>query len=33
MSKVGKKSQRKDNEAIAKARYIKGSERKLNLLA
>ncbi|MDP2205381.1 MAG: 50S ribosomal protein L22 [Alphaproteobacteria bacterium] len=33
MSKVGKKSQRKDNEAIAKARYIKGSERKLNLIA
>ncbi|HCS23554.1 MAG TPA: 50S ribosomal protein L22 [Alphaproteobacteria bacterium] len=33
MSKVGKKSHRKDNEAIAKARYIKGSERKLNLLA
>jgi large subunit ribosomal protein L22 len=33
MSKVGKKSHRKDNEAIAKARYIKGSERKLNLIA
>lgn len=33
MSKVGKKSHRLDNEAIAKARYIKGSERKLNLLA
>lgn len=33
MSKVGKKSHRLDNEAIAKARYIKGSERKLNLIA
>lgn len=33
MSKVGKKSHRQDNEAIAKARYIKGSERKLNLVA
>lgn len=32
MTKAVKKG-RQDNEAIAKARYIKGSERKLNLLA
>ena len=33
MSKTANKPRRADNEAIAKARYIKGSERKLNLLA
>jgi large subunit ribosomal protein L22 len=33
MSKAANKPLRKENEAIAKARYIKGSERKLNLLA
>lgn len=33
MSKQAKKPRRADNQAIAKARYIKGSERKLNLLA
>ena len=33
MSKSAKTPRRKDNQAIAKARYIKGSERKLNLLA
>lgn len=33
MSKVTGASRRKENEAIAKARFIKGSERKLNLLA
>lgn len=33
MSKSAKKPRRAENEAIAKARYIKGSERKLNLLA
>jgi large subunit ribosomal protein L22 len=33
MSKAANKPLRKANEAIAKARYIKGSERKLNLLA
>ena len=33
MSKSAKAPRRKDNQAIAKARYIKGSERKLNLLA
>lgn len=33
MAKAAKKSRRQDNEAIAKARYIKGSERKLNLVA
>jgi large subunit ribosomal protein L22 len=33
MSKAANKPRRKENEAIAKARYIKGSERKLNLLA
>jgi len=33
MSKIANKPRRADNEAIAKARYIKGSERKLNLLA
>lgn len=33
MSKQAKKPRRNDNQAIAKARYIKGSERKLNLLA
>ena len=33
MSKKAKAPRRKENEAIAKARYIKGGERKLNLLA
>jgi large subunit ribosomal protein L22 len=33
MSKTAKKPRRAENQAIAKARYIKGSERKLNLLA
>ena len=33
MAKTANKPRRKENEAIAKARYIKGSERKLNLLA
>lgn len=33
MSKKAKAPRRKDNQAIAKARHIKGSERKLNLLA
>ncbi len=33
MSKTTNKPRRKENEAIAKARYIKGSERKLNLVA
>ncbi len=33
MSKQAKAPRRKENQAIAKARYIKGSERKLNLLA
>jgi large subunit ribosomal protein L22 len=33
MSKVTGASRRKENEAIAKGRLIKGSERKLNLLA
>lgn len=33
MSKVGKKSHTLENQALAKARHIKGSERKLNLLA
>ncbi|MBU6474427.1 MAG: 50S ribosomal protein L22 [Alphaproteobacteria bacterium] len=33
MAKTTNKPRRADNEAIAKARYIKGSERKLNLLA
>jgi large subunit ribosomal protein L22 len=33
MAKATNKPRRKENEAIAKARYIKGSERKLNLLA
>ncbi len=33
MSKKAKAPRRQENEAIAKARYIKGSERKLNLLA
>ena len=33
MSKTANKPRRKENEAFAKARYIKGSERKLNLLA
>lgn len=33
MSKKAKAPRRKENQAIAKARYIKGSERKLNLLA
>ena len=33
MSKSAKAPRRKDNQAIAKARYIKGSERKLNLVA
>lgn len=33
MSKQAKKPRRNENQAIAKARYIKGSERKLNLLA
>jgi large subunit ribosomal protein L22 len=30
---AGKNHRRKENEAFAKARFIKGSERKLNLLA
>ncbi|MBI1215195.1 MAG: 50S ribosomal protein L22 [Alphaproteobacteria bacterium] len=33
MVKAVKKQRRQDNEAFAKARYIKGSERKLNLVA
>lgn len=33
MAKTQNKPRRADNEAIAKARYIKGSERKLNLVA
>lgn len=33
MSKQAKQPRRKDNQAIAKAWYIKGGERKLNLLA
>ncbi len=33
MSKSAKAPRRKDNQAIAKARHIKGSERKLNLVA
>lgn len=33
MSKKAKAPRRKENQAIASARYIKGSERKLNLLA
>jgi large subunit ribosomal protein L22 len=33
MSKTANKPRRAENEAIAKAWYIKGSERKLNLLA
>ncbi|MFH1158941.1 MAG: 50S ribosomal protein L22 [Pseudomonadota bacterium] len=33
MAKTANKPRRAENEAIAKARYIKGSERKLNLLA
>lgn len=33
MSKQAKKPRRQENEAIAKAWYIKGGERKLNLLA
>lgn len=33
MSKQAKASRRKENQAIAKAWYIKGGERKLNLLA
>jgi large subunit ribosomal protein L22 len=33
MSKQAKAPRRKENQAIAKARYVKGSERKLNLLA
>ena len=33
MSKKAKKPRRQENEAIAKAWYIKGGERKLNLLA
>lgn len=33
MSKTANKPRRAPNEAIAKARYIKGSERKLNLVA
>jgi large subunit ribosomal protein L22 len=33
MAKTTNKPRRAENEAIAKARYIKGSERKLNLLA
>ncbi len=33
MSKATSKPNRLENEAIAKARYIKGSERKLNLVA
>lgn len=33
MSKQAKKPRRNENQAIAKARYVKGSERKLNLLA
>jgi large subunit ribosomal protein L22 len=33
MAKAVKKGRRQDNEAFAKARYIKGSERKLNLVA
>lgn len=32
-AKQPKQPRRKENQAIAKARYIKGSERKLNLLA
>ena len=33
MSKQAKAPRRKENQALASARYIKGSERKLNLLA
>jgi large subunit ribosomal protein L22 len=33
MSKSANKPRRAANEAVAKARYVKGSERKLNLLA
>lgn len=33
MSKTANKPRHAENEAIAKARYIKGSERKLNLVA
>ena len=33
MAKAANKPRRAENEAIAKARYVKGSERKLNLLA
>ena len=33
MAKTANKPRRAENEAVAKARYIKGSERKLNLLA
>ena len=33
MSKQAKAPRRKENQAIASARYIKGGERKLNLLA
>lgn len=33
MAKTANKPRRADDEAIAKSRYIKGSERKLNLLA
>lgn len=33
MAKAAKKPNRLENEALAKARYIKGSERKLNLVA
>jgi large subunit ribosomal protein L22 len=33
MSKKAKAPRRKENQALAKARYVKGSERKLNLLA
>ena len=33
MSKQAKAPRRKETQAIAKARYVKGSERKLNLLA
>ena len=33
MAKTANKPRRAENEAIAKARHIKGSERKLNLLA
>ena len=33
MSKKANKSRIAENQALAKARYVKGSERKLNLLA